>query len=204
MNIESRPPESYHLPPDLAEGLKKVGLTVPVWDREITDEEIQYFLDRWQFVQILSNNVLDPFSAVKRVKAKTDWTILNYGDAMATSPGAFLFGGGDYRIGVKRKKKKGDDDGDGDGGDLVNPDKGTIWRQAFETAAEMVELARRMGWEGIHIVDGHAIMKWAIWMHVADAQLTISGYEPSERDAERRERVKRSEVEDIKRFQLRL
>lgn len=199
-----QPSESYSLPPEVLEGLKKIGLTVPVWDRALTHEDIQYFLDRWLFVQIVSSNLLDPYPEVKRVRAKTCWTILNYGDAMSTSPGAFLWGGGDFRIGSKRKKSS-DQDGEDDngGGDLVNPDKGTVWRQAFETAAEMVALAQALGWKGVHVVDGHALMKWAVWMHATDAQLHVSGFEPSQRDVERRERIKRSEIEDIKRFQVR-
>lgn len=202
MSSANQPVASYSLPADVAATLKKIGVAVPLWDRAVTPEEIQYFLDRWPYLQILSSNIIDPFEQVEQVTAKSNWIILNYGDAMASSPGKFLFGGGDYRIGVKRKKKE--DDDDGDGGALVNPDKGTIWRQSFETAAEMAALAKKLGWEGIHIVDGHPNMKWAIWMHAMDAEMSLTGFEPSERDVERRERVKRSEIEDIKRFHYRM
>lgn len=85
---------NYQVPDDIAENLSKLGLSVPVWERALTSTEIQYFVDRWPFLQILSTNTLDSYHEVQLLIArKSNWTILNYGDAMASSPGAFLFGG---------------------------------------------------------------------------------------------------------------
>lgn len=184
---------NYQLVDDVADQLGKLGLAVPVWDRPVTPEEIHYFLDRWPFLQILSGNEVDAFDEVERVTARrSGWTILNYGDAITTSPGAFLFGGGDFTIHL---------DGDGgEGGDIVNPGKGTVWRQAYLTTQEMVSLAQSLGWQSVHVVDGHPLMKWAAWMHTMDNDMGITGFEPSEKDQKRRERVRRSEIEDEKRF----
>ena len=117
--------------------------------------------------------------------------IHNYGDAMSSSPGHLLFGGGDYRINLEEDE---DDEGSG----VVNPGKGTIWKQAFDTAAEMVSLAKESGWSAVNIVDGHPMMKWAAWMQAADEHLGVDGYTPTEKDLLRRERVKRSEIDDEK------
>ncbi len=191
--------DGHGLGDGIEQGLKKLGLTVPVWDREVTKAEIQYFIDRWLYLQILSTNKVDTFDEVQQVRAKTNWNILSYGDALTSSPGEFIFGGGDFRI-----KPKNEDDDDGEGGGIVNPDKGTIWAQAFATVGEMVALAQQLGWSGIHVVDGHPLMKWAAWMHAVDEEMSLSGYEPLEKDIARRERVKRSESEDAKRFTVRV
>lgn len=199
MSEEQNTPQSFDIPEEISYTLKKFGIAVPIWDREITKAEIQYFLDRWLFLQILSSNKVDQFDDVKRERAKSNWTILNYGDAMAASPGEFLFGGGDFTI-KPIKDEQDDDDGDAGGGDIVNPGKGTIWRQAYDTVADMLALASRLGWDGVHVVDGHPLMKFAAWMHALDNGLMCTGFEPSERDQERRERIRRSEIEDAKRF----
>ena len=202
MSSEQDPTQAYDLPEEVSSALKKFGLATPIWEREVTKEEIQYFLDRWLYIQILSRNKIEQFPEVKLEKASSNWTILNYGDAMAASPGEYIFGGGDYRINLNRDEE--DDDDDGEGGDIVNPGKGTIWKQAFDTVADMLALAHQLGWNGVHVVDGHPLMKWAAWMHALDNGLGLTGFEPTERDQERRERVKRSEVEDAKRFTMRM
>ncbi len=196
MSVEDQEKNKNNLPEEITDNLKRLGLAVPVWEREVTAAEIQYFIDRWPFLQILSMNALDSLEEVELLRAKkSNWTILNYGDALASSPGEFLFGGGDFRISLS------DDEDDGDSGDgIVNPDKGTIWRQAYVTAEEMVTLAKELGWAGIHIVDGNPLMKWAAWMHAMDDKMELTGFKPSKRDQERRERVKRSELDDIKLF----
>lgn len=189
---------NHPTPDEIFDNLNQLGLSVPIWDRDVTPAEIQYFLDRWPFLQILSINSVDSLEDVELVTAKkSNWTILNYGDAMASSPGEFLFGGGDFTI----KALNPDDDDDDRGGDgLPNPDKGTVFRQAYATAEEMVSLAKTLGWEGIHVVDGNPLMKWAVWMHSLDGELHLTGFEPSRCDQERRERVKRSELDEAKLF----
>jgi len=193
MSYEERP--SVPLLAEAIESMKKMGLGLPIWDRPVSSAEIQYFLDRWPFLQILSTNELPVREEVEQLKAPSGWTVLNYGDAFASSPGQFLFGTGKFR-------RANDEEDDGDGDASLNPGKGTVWRQAFDTATYMAGLAKQLGWTGIHVVDGHAMMKWAIWMGAVDGGLEISGFEPSERDVERRERVKRSAIEELKRFRM--
>ena len=170
----------------LNQTLEQFGLAVPIWDRPVTREEIQYFLDRWPYLQIMSVQTVQPLPEAECILSKqSNWTIINYGDAMCSSPGEFLFASGD-------------DDRDGGGG--ANPGKGTIWRQAYLTVSDMVILAKSMGWEKIHVVDGHPLMKWAVWMHTLDEAMSVSGFNPSDQDRARRERVKRSQLDDEKLF----
>ncbi len=180
------------MPTEVVEGLKKLGLKPSVWERPITPEEIQYLLDHCPFLQIVSSNVVDPLAEPVFFTAQSGWVVHNYGDAMSSSPGHLLFGGGDFRM------RASDEEDDGDDGGVINPGKGTVWKQAFDTAAEMVELAKQLGWKGVQIIDGHPAMKWAAWMKASDERLGVDGYTPSERELAKRARVKRSEVDDHK------
>jgi hypothetical protein len=176
--------------------MRQLGLAVPVWERPVTPFEVQYFLDRWPFLQIISTNELPILEEAQVLTAPNSWVVLSYGDAMASSPGQFLFGAASPQA-----NDKADSAGDGDAIG-VPALAGTVWRQAYETCLFMAKMARELGWEGVYIVDGHPMMKWAIWMAALDHGLAIDGFTPSEQDKERRERVKRSIAEDLKRLQI--
>ena len=181
---------------DALENMRQLGLAVPVWERPVTPFEVQYFLDRWPFLQVISTNELPILEEAQVLTAPNSWVVLSYGDAMASSPGQFLFGAASPQAGHRV-----DQDGEGDV-TSVPALTGTVWRQAYETCLFMAKMARDLGWEGVYIVDGHPMMKWAIWMAALDHSLTIDGFSPSEQDKERRERVKRSIAEDLKRLQI--
>lgn len=176
MNEKSR--SSLPLLDEALDTLRKLGLGTAVWDRPVSPQEIAYFLDRWPFVQLLSSNELPVREQVEQITAPTGWVILNYGDAMASSPGRHLFGDAEQ-----------------------DPPRGTIWRQTFETAAHMVALAQQLGWQGIHVVDGHPMMKWAVWNAALDRDLNVTGFEPETDDYDRRARIKRAALEDLKYLQ---
>ncbi|AAO91248.1 CBU_1754 family Dot/Icm T4SS effector [Coxiella burnetii] len=183
--------EKREVSEEIEEALKKLHLDDVDWARALSPHEILYLLDRCPFLQIVSTNEIEAFSETKFITAQSGWTIHHYGEAMSSSPGPLLFQGGDYRI-------LGDDDegDDGEGGTIVNPGKGTIVKQAFTTAAEMIALAQKSGWRGVRIIDGHPLMQWAAWMQATDDAFHLEGYEPDEKARKKRERVKRSEVED--------
>ena len=163
----------------LTEGMEalsqKLQLDVNVL-RDITPDEIQYLLDMCPFLQIVDTVVqyveeMPP--EVQFVQARSGWTILDYGDAMSSSPGERILGMAEYH------RKDEDDEGG----------QGTIWNQAFITATEMVEIAKSRGWHGIQIVDGHRIMKRAAWIKALAAGLSVSGFEPNKEDEKVRARV---------------
>jgi len=174
---------------DVEETLKKLNLkTDPL--RPLTPDDVLYLLNHSPFLQIVSMGGSMPLQEVEFVTAKSNWVIHNYGDAMSSSPGKLLFRGGDFHLAF-------DDDDGGDDGGIVNPDKGTIWKQAFDTAQEMMALAKKLGWLGVKIIDGHPLMQWAAWMYAQDEKMRLHGYEPSKSDQEKRYRIKRSNVEDM-------
>jgi hypothetical protein len=181
MSDKENPP----LPQAVIEGLQKLGLQPSVWERPLTPEELQYLIDHCPFLQMVSTNIIDPLEEPAFFTAKSGWVVHYYGDAMSSSPGHCLFA---------RGFSEGDDDDDGAGGAGL----GTIWKQAFDTAAEMVAYAKAHGWRGVHVIDGHPLMQWAAWMKASDEGLAVEGYTPSEQALHKRQRVKRSEVEDYK------
>ena len=184
-------PEDDHtdLPPSVAKELKKLGIAESVWERSISPEEIQYLLDHCPYLQMISVNPVSAFPDVKLITGASGWSIHHYGDALSSSAGEFLYGGGDFAFSW-------DDDDDGDGGAIVNPRKGSIIKQAFDTAAEMVALAHAGQWGGVQIVDGHPMMQWAAWMAASDLDLSLSGYTPSEQAKAKRARIKRTQAQD--------
>lgn len=163
------------------------------WARRISPDELLWLLDHCPFLQIINTEVLldKEEEGPKIITAESSgWDIHVYVDAMSSSPGKFLFGGGDFRI-----LTEDDDDDGGEGGEIVNPGKGTIFNQAFMTAAEMVSLAKRLGWTMIQIVDGHPRMVRAAWIKASELGLDVEGFSPSEYDEAVRKRVNLSSEE---------
>lgn len=177
---------------DLDEISKKLQIDINVL-RDISPEEIQYLLDCCPFLQIV-DTVLhytdEQPPEVQFIDAQSGWTIFDYGDAMSSSPGEGILGFAEYK-----RLKEGDDDDGGEGGG-----KGTIWNQAFKTAAEMVEIAKARGWKGIQIIDGHRVMKRGAWITALNIGLPVVGFEPTAEDSKVRARVgmTTSEVEALR------
>jgi hypothetical protein len=152
------------------------------WVRHIAPEEVQYLLDHCPFLQLIdpSSEFSEP---LQQIEAVSGWVIHDYGNAMSSSPGRFLMGGGNFRILLE-----GEEDEEGGGGP-INPGKGSIYKQAIDTAQQMIELAIREGWEGIQIVDGHPLMKRAAWIAACHFGYNIRGYMPTDRDEAIRARI---------------
>lgn len=165
---------------NLDEVAKKLAIDINVL-RDITPEEIQYLLDHCPYLQIVDtvlHYIDEEPPEVQFIDANSGWTIFDYGDAMSSSPGEGILGLSEYKRVIKD-----DDDDKGGGG------KGTIWNQSFQTAVEMVEIAKSRGWKGIQIIDGHRVMKRGAWIKALQSGLPVVGFEPSEADLKVRERV---------------
>jgi hypothetical protein len=189
---------SKKLSDQIADSVKSLQLDEVDWRRPPSQSDFDYLLDHCPFLQIIdTSNEPNIEPEVKIIKSESNWNIHYYGDAMSSSPGLLLFGGGDFRIKFFGKSEEEEEGGEGGGGDLgvINPDKGTFRNQAFMTAKEMVEIAKKMGWKGIRIIAGHPLMEWSAWVAAKDLDLPLSGYEFTEWDEQKRKRVKRSRVE---------
>lgn len=148
-----------------------------VWQRHVTPQELLALLDRCPFLQIVAAGGVPHLETPEFIQAKSGWVIHHYGDAMSSSPGVLMLG------------SRHDDDDEGGG-------HGTLQRQSFDTAQEMIALAKKLGWPAVKTIDGHPWMVWAAWMKAEDESIPLENYEPTKRDQEKRERVKRSDTED--------
>jgi hypothetical protein len=177
-----------NLDAELQQASEKLHLDLD-WMRSITPEDLQYLLDHCPFLQIIDTEAhVEPPAPMEFIRAVSGWDIHNYGDAMSSSPGRFIFGGGDFRIFLE-------DDDDGSGGKILNPGKGTIYKQAIDTAMQMVELAQLHHWQGIQIIDGHSLMKRAAWIKASQLGMSLTGFTPTERDKKIRGRLELSQDE---------
>ncbi len=160
----------------------------------ITDEDVQYLLDRCPFLQIINTAATedDDFTP-SIIRADSGWLIHTYSNAMSSSPGHLL-----YRDGFSGAHADDDQVGGDEGGGAARsaPAGGTIIKQAFDTAAQMVALAiEKYGWQAIRIVDGHPLMKWAAWVSTAGTGVDIFGYKPGDKEQEKYKRLARSDSE---------
>ncbi len=171
-------------------GKRAEGLRLPAFDatRPISHAEVEYILRHAPFLQILNTEAtFDKFDQVKFITAKSGWVIHDLDDAVSSSPGPFLFGGAD------NLPLSGDEEGgEGEGIPSLNPGKGTIINQAFDTAQAMIELVAAR-WPGIEIIAGSELMQWAAWVISEEKKLKLIGFEPTEEHKDRRDRLRRFE-----------
>lgn len=165
--------------------LEALGLPVN-WKRPITPEDIAYLYERRPFIQLTTADGVEAYDEPKISYSKADWIIINYGDALCCSPGFRLF---NYAGLPHRSEEYGDIDGD-------DKPVGTIKGQTFLTAGELVALAKKQGWENIHVIDGLPAMIWAVWIHASKNDMVLSNYNPTKMDEEMRERLVRDQEKD--------
>ncbi|OGT33353.1 MAG: hypothetical protein A3C44_03970 [Gammaproteobacteria bacterium RIFCSPHIGHO2_02_FULL_39_13] len=170
--------------------LRRLGLG-EVDISKVSNDDILYLAKKWSFLQIVeSSGKFKPFDKPELITAQSGWTIINYGDAMATSPGKFLYGGGFFRF-------SSDEDEDEGGSGVVNPKKGTIVKQAFDSAAEMVRLAKELGWDGVQIVDGHPDMQEAVWVEACRIGISADGFVPDTEAEKKRRRIVSESIDEM-------
>ncbi len=150
------------------------------WNRPITHQEVEYLLSLYPYLQVISSEAIWEEEIIPQFKkAPTGWLIHDYGQAMSTSPGKNLYGPGNPEL---HEEEEG---GSGQRG------TGTIVRKTFITAEAMIELAIEKGWPGVEIVSGTPFMQWAAWMAAQDRGYTLVGYNPTEKEKKKRERIVR-------------
>lgn len=158
-------------------GLDKVDVA------NVRTSDILYLAENWQFLQVTENSGTRlAFEEPQLITAKSGWTIINYGDAMATSPGKWIFRGGYFQWTDNME----DED---EGGGIINPKHGTIHKQAFDSAAEIIQLAQEFGWAGVQIVDGHPNMQRAAWVEACRIGVRLDGYTPDMAAEKTRRRI---------------
>lgn len=169
---------------------KKLNIEIDAL-RRITPQEVEFLLDHCPFLQLLGPEIITDRPPFKIIQSRAGWDIHDYGDALSTSPGRFLFGGGYFSA---------DEDDESGGGVIVNAGHGTIVNQAWLAAVDMVQLAEERNWRFLTIVDGHRIMKRAVWIHASELGITVEGFEPDLED----DRIRQLVTESSEDFQRRI
>lgn len=184
MTDENQTPEA-----DWQKTLSRLGLVEPDIT-QVRDSDILYLAKQWQFLQLVELSGERPhLDKPELIDAKSGWTIINYGDAMATSPGKYIFRGGYYQWTTNEEDE-------GDGG-IVNPKKGTIVKQAFDSAIEMIQLAKEWGWAGVMIADGHPDMQRAAWVEGCRIGVRVDGYQADMEAEKQRRRIVSQSIEEM-------
>ncbi len=157
-----------------SEGLPVTGFDLK---REITPEELRYMHQKFAYMQILNPEGQGEFSDIRFIRGQSGWMILDYRNAMSTSPGEALFSDELYS-------------GSRDEYYRINLGTGTRVKQIIDTAAEMVTMAKERNWPSIHIVNGQRLMKWGIWKASMDLDIPLTGFVPTKQDEEKYKRIK--------------
>ena len=157
------------------------------WSGEISQEEIEALLERMPYLQLCNGDAEVEFEyEIAFVRSKSGWLVHDYWHALSTSPGEHL-----YNTDMIDEDAEG---GTGRSGIGMPPGVGTIVKQGFDTAEQMIKLAKMRGWKGVYIVDGHRRMKWAAWVAAQLAGLNVYNFEPSEKERDRLARLRRNEA----------
>lgn len=146
--------------------LEELGIDPNAYKRPATPEEVLALIDQWPFLQITNTNFNPDLQHDVQVQhLQSGWRALDYGNGLATSPGRLAFG--DIQATADANAIK---------------TSGTIVKQAFDSALELIQMARARKWEGIRIVDGHPRMLQALWIGCSEQHVSLEGYTPEEGD----------------------
>jgi hypothetical protein len=168
-------------------GLRDLGREIENLDinRPFTSDDVWYLINQFPFLKILdikaSKEQLNELPEPKLVRSESGWLMYDYGFCIASSQGEMLYG----------HALEGEEDEGGEEVGVLNPGKGTVVKQAFDTASDMVALGKSNDWEGVYILEGTDLMGWAAWVVSEELGLKTKGFEPTTEEKKRRDRLKR-------------
>lgn len=166
-------------------GQRDQGILVDPATRAITAADVEYIRSRCPYIQILNMDAtFENFVKVNFITAKSGWIIQDLDDGLCSSIGSYLFGGA--------ASPKIEDIENKDAALLkkfVNAGKGTVVKQTFDTAQEMVEMIKSRWPGGIEIISGSDLMKWSLWVGCQQHNINVVGYVPTEEDKRKRLRL---------------
>ena len=163
MTAESDQPDDLtsnmpnHGADDFSTAVEDLQKALRLGNGTVTKEQIDALKKRYHFLQMYGPGGT-ALSEIEYMRVESSAiTVINYGDAMTTSAGAAIYDTQpptditDHYLG------------------------GTIVARMWNTAKAMVQRAKEMSWESIHVVDGSDLMKAAVLVHGVDAQLVVTG-----------------------------
>jgi len=140
------------------------GIDAQMFDRPVTDAEIDYLLKRYAFLIIQNADSEDvPLNNAKVFVGENGWNIHDHGDVLRASPGRLAFGG----------SLTGEDDEEGGGVVLSGS---PVW-QFVQVAQELIDIAIQR-WGAAVIVEGYRGMELAASVYAKEKDYLLDGFEP--------------------------
>lgn len=172
--------------------------------RPVSHAEVVYLQNKFAFVQIINSSATFQSEKVMLhfIASRSGWKIFDYGDAICSSPGQFMYGGEDHISFLKQfllssavpPEKPEDKDtssgGSGEGGAVISG-SGTIVMQTVTTVEDIIDLVLKKNWQGITLINGTPLMKWAMWVLAAEKEIALKGFQPTREDEDRAKRRRR-------------
>ncbi|CAM4388858.1 MAG: hypothetical protein LEGION0398_MBIBDBAK_01143 [Legionellaceae bacterium] len=142
-------------------------LTKQASARGVSYDEFYYLLSRFPSLVIrnIEGNSIHKEPII--IKSRSNWDIQDYGDVIATSAGRFLWGS--YTDGTPDNPK-------------LHQSTGTLTQQFIDTAYDVMVLAKKKEWIGIHLIHGFYGMVRAAWIASTELELDFNGFYPSSSD----------------------
>lgn len=169
---ESTSPSAYFSIDEL--GILSRGFDNPAAETPpITQGEVDWVRDQFPFIQVVTAGNTEATEATLLICPESNWNVIDYGNALCSSPGENLFTSGYFRT------RKGNEDDEGGG--IVTPN-GTIINQMFTTAQFIVDVAAARNWASLHIIDGSQKMGRYIWIHGTRANIPVTNFTPNKAD----------------------
>jgi hypothetical protein len=161
------------------EELKRLAMA-----RRIEPDDVRYLLSRYPFLDICNAQATMPEVSVpaEMITALSQWKIHDRGDRLTTGPGRLIYG-------AYHPLKEEEEEGGSEGTELVMPD-GTLSKQQFDTAVELILLAQQR-WPAVAIVDGYYAMQRAAWMAAESLGIAIN-FQPNSDDLRIFEKIKQN------------
>lgn len=163
---------------------RTIGITTEPSLDFISKSALAYLRECYPYLQMISMNAQFEESITPQFKKSScGWVIHDYGQAMSSSPGKYLYGPGNPEI----LEEEGGEGGEG----TTGTGSGTLTRQTVDTAAAMIQLAIDKGWPGVEIISGTELMQWAAWLAAEDRNYPLVGYSPTREGQRKLDRVRK-------------
>lgn len=147
---------------------------------------LQYLRERYPYLQMISMQAKFEEAIIPQFKKSScGWVIHDYGQAMSSSLGKYLYG--PRNPGMKEKEE----DTTGGSGTWDGTGAGTLIRQTVDTAKAMIDLAIEKGWPGVEIISGTELMQWAAWLAAQEKNYPLIGYSPSREEQKKYDRIRK-------------
>lgn len=157
---------------------ERLELPVQLWS-PITHEDVEYVCNYfYPFLRLanVSGNAGGSSLNPSFILLPNNWVVYDYINSLCTAVPHF------YRKDIhgvsQEKQEKITETGDETGGE------GTIVKQQFDAAFEIMNIAKERGWTAVQIIDGTQLIKFYAWIAAQELGISLEGFMPT--DAERK------------------